>query len=198
MRFPSDVIPSLLAVPRGFFILVASVGVNWLPGSPSSHAQTVPGATWSSQTPAEAGMDMDKLNAFRDHLGGRGCVVRHGYMVYTWGDQNVHQDVASACKPVIAHFLFKAIEDGRLAGLDESVAKWEPCLNDLNPGLEFKDREIRFHHLATQTSCYGVGERPGQAFDYNDWQIALFWDTLFLNVYGAKYESVDEQVLHPL
>ncbi len=27
--------------------------------------------------------------------------------------------------------------------------------------------------------------------------MALFWDTLFLRVYGATYESVDEKVLHP-
>jgi CubicO group peptidase (beta-lactamase class C family) len=28
--------------------------------------------------------------------------------------------------------------------------------------------------------------------------MTLFWDTLFLKVYGATYENVDENVLHPL
>ena len=41
-------------------------------------------------------------------------------------------------------------------------------------------------------------EAPGKAFDYNDWQMALFFDTLFLGVYGATYETVDADVLHAL
>jgi hypothetical protein len=159
-------------------------------------AQVLPGATWEFKKPAEVGMDAAKLDAFRDYLGGRGCIVRHGYMVYTWGDQTQRQDVASALKPVIAHFLFKAVEEGKLASLDEPVLKWEPCLNHINPDLDFKDRLITFRHMATQTSCYGVQEKPGTAFDYNDWQITLFWDTLFLKIYGVTYDTVDAQVLH--
>lgn len=119
-------------------------------------------------------------------------------MVYTWGDQKVREDVASACKPVISHFLFKAVEDKRLKGLDERVVEWEPCLGELNPDLQFKDRRITFRHMATQTSCYGVGELPGEAFDYNDWQMALFWDVLFTKVYRVTPETVDEKVLRPL
>jgi len=59
--------------------------------------------------------------------------------------------------------------------------------------LAFKDRAITWRHLANQTSCYGVTEAPGTAFCYNDWQMSLFWDTLFLEVYGATYENVDER-----
>ena len=40
-------------------------------------------------------------------VGGRGCVVRHGLMAFAWGDQARRADVASACKPVFAHFLFR-------------------------------------------------------------------------------------------
>ncbi len=160
-------------------------------------AQVFPGTTWRFKTPGEVGMDVKRLDAFRDYIGGRGCVVRHGYMVYTWGDQTRRQDVASACKPVIAHFLFKAVEDGKLASLDEPVVRWEPRLNEINPDLDFKDRLMTFRHMATQTSCYGVQEKPGTAFDYNDWQMALLWDTLFLKVYGVTYDTVDAQVLHP-
>ncbi len=162
----------------------------------SATAQVFPGASWEFRTPAEVGLDAPRLDAFRDYLGGRGCIVRHGYMVYTWGDQSKRRDVASAVKPVIAHFLFKAVEEGKILSLDESAVKWEPCLKDLNPDLDFKDRLITFRHMATQTSCYGVQEKPGTAFDYNDWQMALFWDTLFLKVYGVTYDTVDAQVLH--
>jgi hypothetical protein len=50
--------------------------------------------------------------------------------------------------------------------------------------------------MANQTSCYGVKDRPGTAFNYNDYQMALLWDTLFLKVYGATYDTVDAKVLH--
>jgi hypothetical protein len=106
--------------------------------------------------------------------------------------------VASACKPWFTHFLFKAVEDGRIPSVDQTVVMWEPCLTDLNPSLGFKDREITFRHMANQISCYGVSENPGTAFDYNDWQMALFFDTLFLRVYGVTYASIDATVLHAM
>jgi len=105
--------------------------------------------------------------------------------------------VASACKPWYSHFLFVAIEAGKLASLEVKANVFEPRLNDLNAALGHKDREITFRHLANQTSCYGVKERPGTAFNYNDYQMALFWDTLFLKVYGVTYDTVDAKVLHP-
>jgi hypothetical protein len=106
--------------------------------------------------------------------------------------------VASAAKPVYAHFLFEAVEEGRLSSLDARVdAQGAPCLDTLNSALGFKDRRITFRHMANQVSCYGVSEPPGQAFDYNDYQMALFWDTLFLKVWGATYATVDANVLRP-
>jgi CubicO group peptidase (beta-lactamase class C family) len=153
---------------------------------------------WQTKTPAAVGLDAAKLKAFSEFVGGRGCVVRHGYMVFTWGDAGRRADVASAAKPVYTHFLFRAVEAKKIAGLDEPVTKWEPRLYQLNPALGFKDRQITWRHLANQTSCYQLVHRPGTAFAYNDWQMALFWDTLFLKVYGASYARVDEQILRPL
>jgi CubicO group peptidase (beta-lactamase class C family) len=164
----------------------------------SAPGQVFPAATWEFKTPAEVGMDSAKLDVFRDYVGGRGCVVRHGCMTYTWGDQALRADVASACKPWFSTFLFMAVEDGRLASVDDLVVNWEPCLNNINFSLGYKDRNITFRHMANQISCYGVRENPGAAFDYNDWQMALFWDTLFLRIYGATYSNVDATVLHPL
>ncbi len=157
-----------------------------------------PGKTWAIVQPREAGLDAGRLAAFSRYVAGRGCVVRGGRMVYSWGDCKRRGDVASAAKPVYAHFLFKAIEDGRVASLDEHVAKIEPRLAALNPALGHKDRRITWRHLANQTACYGVADSPGQAFCYNDWQMALFWDCLFGKVYGAAFANVDETVLHPL
>jgi hypothetical protein len=157
-----------------------------------------PGETWEFRTPGEAGMDQAGLEAFSSNVGGRGCVVRGGTMVYTWGDQSRRADVASACKPFYSHFLFAAIETGMLSGDSALVSDHEPRLVDLNAGLGYKDRSIEWRHLANQTSCYGVVEAPGAAYDYSDYNMALFFDTLFLNVYETTWEGVDDAVLHPL
>jgi CubicO group peptidase (beta-lactamase class C family) len=164
----------------------------------SCRHEVFPGQHWRTMTPAEAGLDAAALDRLRDYMQGRGCIVRHGCMVYTWGDAEERGDVASAAKPWYSFFLFKAIEEGRLAGVDEKVSGYVPCLESLNAGLGFKDRGQTFRHLATQTSCYGVSEAPGTAFDYNDWQMALLVDTLFLGVYGAAHTTMDDNVLHPI
>jgi hypothetical protein len=161
-------------------------------------AAVYPGKTWATREPAEVGLDRGKLDAFRDFVGGRGCVVRHGSMVYSWGDATERGDVASAAKPWYSYFLLRAIENGQIKDADEHVVALESRLFGLDAELDYKDREITWRHLANQTSCYGVSERPGTAFDYNDWQMALFIDTLFTHIYGATWESVDRDVLHPL
>ena len=144
-----------------------------------------PGREWAAKQPAEIGLSAEKLRAFSDYVGGFGCVVRHGYMIYAWGDASQRMDVASAAKPVYAHLLFKAVEDKRIADLDELVCIWEPRLKGINESLGYKDARITWRHMANQISCYGVQEEPGTAFDYNDWQMALLWDTLFAKVYGS-------------
>jgi CubicO group peptidase (beta-lactamase class C family) len=159
--------------------------------------RTFPGAGWTGRSPAEAGVQEAGLERIREYLGGRGFIARRGYRIYTWGDAAARGDVASAAKPWYAHFLFKAVEEGRLAGLDVEAVTLEPRLDALNPALGHKDRAITFRHLANQTSCYGVREKPGAAYDYNDWQMALLWDTLFLKVWGAAYETVDATILRP-
>ncbi len=157
-----------------------------------------PEATWKTKAPAEVGLSVETLKAFSEFVGGRGCVVRHGYLVYSWGDIGRRADVASAAKPFYAHFLWKAIEDGKIESVDEKALKWEPRLAMINKDLGFKDREIRWRDFANQTSCYQLVEKPGTAYAYNDWQMALFWDTLILKVYEATYDNVDKEVFHPL
>jgi CubicO group peptidase (beta-lactamase class C family) len=156
-----------------------------------------PSATWTTATPAEAGLDRAGLDRFRDVVGGRGCIVRGGRMVYAWGDAARAGDVASAAKPVYSFLLFRALEEGLIAGLDEPVLPLEPRLAGLNPQLGHKDRAITWRHLANQTSCYGVAEAPGTAYCYNDWQMALFCDLLFLKVHRSAYDRVDAEVLGP-
>lgn len=173
----------------GLALILAVVGAG---------AEVWPGATWERFTPEAAGIDPAALEAMAAFAGGRGCVVRGGKLVYTWGDAAKRGDVASAVKPWFSTFLFLAVAEGKLPGLDTPLVECEPRLADLNSGLAHKDRLITFRHAATQTSCYGVAEAPGTAFNYCDWQMALFADTLFGKVYGHDWDTVDEAVLGPL
>jgi CubicO group peptidase (beta-lactamase class C family) len=161
-------------------------------------APVYPGKEWATKKPEALGLDTKKLKELSDYAGGFGCVVRRGYMVHTWGDASKRKDVASAAKPLYAHFLFKAVEDGKISSLDERANKWESRLNQINKDLDYKDRDIKWRHFANQISCYGLAEAPGTAYAYNDWQMALFWDTLFEKVYGASHETVDTEVFHPM
>jgi CubicO group peptidase (beta-lactamase class C family) len=165
----------------------------------SSHGAPVyPGREWATKTPAEVGLSAEGLKAFSDHIGGFGCVVRHGYMVHSWGDPARRMDVASAAKPIYSYFLLKAVEDGRIPDVNQPVCEWEPRLKEINAGLGHKDSRITWRHMANQISCYGLAEEPGTAYAYNDWQMALFFDTLFTKVYGVSHATADSQVLHPL
>jgi len=142
-----------------------------------------PGDAWETRRPEDVGLSRAKLDALRDLVGGRGCVVRHGYMAYSWGDQSKSGDVASAMKPIISTLLLMAIQEGKLPGVDGPVADFEPRLKALNGG---KDGAITWRHLASQTSGYGLAESPGQAYSYNDFALALYYDTLTEKVFGTN------------
>lgn len=177
------------------FLISALLGMIESEGGQIERAY--PGKEWETRRPDEVGLDVGKLKALSNYAGGFGCVVRNGYMVYTWGDASRRKDVASAVKPVYTHFLFAAVEQGQLKSIEEPVSEFEPGLNSLNKSLGFKDRKITFRHLCNQISCYGVGEQPGQAFDYSDYNMALLFDTLFLKVYRATWKTIDADILHP-
>ncbi len=157
------------------FLLAATAGLGISQEFPADH--------WETRTPEQAGLSEEKLRQFRDLVGGRGCVVRHGYMVFSWGDQSKSSDVASAFKPLLSTLLLFAIQDGKLAGVDEPVARFEPGLKSLNGG---KDGAMTWRHLASQTSGYGWSEPPGQAYAYNDYALALYYDTLTGKVFGTN------------
>ncbi len=171
--------------------------------SMASAAQTrpkprYPSANWDTRKPRQVGLDPARLVQLSDFARGSGCVVRHGYMVYTWGDATRRKDIASAVKPFYTHFLLKALQDKKIASVDDTIVKLQPGLAKINAALDHKDRGITWRHLANQISCYGATEEPGAAYDYSDYNMALFFDTLMLKVYGTTWDKVDEQVLHPM
>jgi len=146
-----------------------------------------PAAHWESCSPERAGLSAAKLAALTNVVGGRGCVVRHGRMTFSWGDIGKSSDVASAFKPLLSTLLFMAVEEGKLRGVDERVSEFEPRLKSLNGG---KDAAITWRQLASQTSGYGLAEKPGEAWAYNDYALALYYDTLTERVFGTNGTEV--------
>jgi hypothetical protein len=73
-----------------------------------------------------------------------------------------------------------AVQQGKIKSVDAKVADFEPRLRALNQG---KDAGITWKHLASQTSGYGLSEMPGEAYAYNDYALALYYDTLVRKVH---------------
>ncbi len=159
-------------------------GARHADASPNEHW---PGLHWGTRTPAETGLIPAKLEALASHVGGRGCVVRHGWMVFSWGDSSQSGDVASAFKPVLTTLMLMAVQEGLLGSVDDRVSMVEPRLVELNQG---KDAGITWRHLASQLSGYGRLERPGAAYSYNDYAITLYYDTLMEKVYRTNSDVV--------
>ena len=174
--------------PTGFAATLAAcllLGAGWFVGA----AEGFPEAHWKLRTPAEAGLSSNHLTRLAEIVGGRGCVARHGRMVFEWGDQTKSSDVASAFKPLLSMLMLMAVEEKRIASVDERVARFEPRLNSLNDG---KDARITWRHLASQTSGYGLTEAPGAAYSYNDFALTFYFDTLMEKVFATN----GAQVLH--
>ncbi len=144
-----------------------------------------PGTHWAQRDPAAAGLDGAQLDELAGLLGGRGCVVKDGYVVKAWGDQAQRGDWASSAKPVLSTMLFFAIEEGLVKGVDQPVA-------DFGWPLKEKDRTMTFRHLGAMTSGYARPEPPGAAWSYNDYAIQLYQLTLFDKVYKADPKAVCE------
>ena len=54
-----------------------------------------------------------RLEAVAAALGGRGCIVKDGYVVHQWGDQAEKSDWLSSAKPVLSTLLMFAIQEGK-------------------------------------------------------------------------------------
>jgi CubicO group peptidase (beta-lactamase class C family) len=142
-----------------------------------------PDAAWRTCKPDQVALSPAKLNALRRLVGGRGCVVRHGWLAYHWGGPAKSADIASAAKPILTTLLILAVQEKRLRGVDDRVADFEPRLKALNGG---KDQDITWRHLASQTSGYGLTEPPGKAYAYNDYALALYYDVLTRKVFRSE------------
>lgn len=135
-----------------------------------------PGEHWQEKPPAELGLDPAKLDAVATALGGRGAVIKDGYLVKSWGSQSEISDWYSSAKPVLSTLLMFAIQEGKVGSVDTPLVEfgWE---------LKEKDRPMTFRHLGAMTSGYARPEAPGAAWSYNDYAINLYQKTLFDRVF---------------
>jgi VCBS repeat-containing protein len=157
--------------------------------------QHYPGATWETKTPAEVGLRQNALDNFAASIGGVGSVVRNGYMVYTWGDQTAKADWASAAKPVLHTLLFFAIQEKKLASVDERVGPW--VLAGTGGALRPEDEPMTFAQLMNMTSGYALIDAPGAAWAYNDVASQLK-NKLIGAVLGEPLEAQLQSRLAPL
>jgi CubicO group peptidase (beta-lactamase class C family) len=144
-----------------------------------------PGDEWACRSPAEAGVDPEKLDRAKHWLDGqitdnryRVVIVRGGYVVAEW-NQGIGRDeqlpMASATKSVFSSILGIAIEEGKIPSADAKIIDYYPEAIDVPEGegprpgrYAFeKDRAITFRQLISNTSGYmKPGEEPGQVFHY--------------------------------
>ena len=183
-------------IAAGILVLCGLAAGIWKMGFAESRP-IYPGKHWAWKAPEEAGFSMHALQDFSRRVGGTGCVVHGGEMIYAWGDVAFRGDVASACKPIYAHLVLQAVQDGRIGSLDEPIVRWVPELAGLNADWGYKDRGITFRHLLGQISGYGFRERPGEAFAYNDYATGLLMWTLFYRVCDLPPARYDEALNGP-
>jgi CubicO group peptidase (beta-lactamase class C family) len=146
-----------------------------------------PKGSWETKPPADLSLDQEPLDELAKRLGGRGCVIKNGYVVKAWGAQDQRSDWFSSAKPVLSTLLLFALKEGKITSVDQPVREfgWE---------LQPKDRDMTLRHLASMTSGYARPERPGEAWSYNDFAIQLYQKTLFDRIFKG---DPDEVANHP-
>jgi CubicO group peptidase (beta-lactamase class C family) len=152
--------------------------------------------TWPMGDAQAHGLNEGALVELASLVGGSGFVAHRGIGVYRWGFDHRPRYAASVKKSLISVMMLQAVEAGLIGGIDEAVVRFEPRLAGLNGGV---DAGITWRHLANMTSGYGMADRPGEAFAYNDYAVALWYDTLMDKVYREKGTAVlRRQLAEPL
>lgn len=164
----------LLVIGCGLFHSVASL---------NAADRVFPGAAWESKKPAELNLSDELLDEVAKSLGGAGCIVKHGYVVKSWGEQDKRTDIFSSAKPVLSTLLMFALKEGKITSFDQPVADfgWE---------LLPKDRTMTLRHLTNMVGGYARPEDPGTAWAYNDYAIQLYQKTLFDKIFQGTPEEI--------
>lgn len=135
-----------------------------------------PGKNWLFAEPEKLGLKSDVLDSLAIILDGRGCVVKNGYIVKTWGNQQEKSDWLSSVKPLFSTLLFFAIDEGLVSDVHYKISNLDWDLLD-------KDKDMELYHLANMISGYARPEKPGEAWAYNDYAIQLYQKCLFERIF---------------
>jgi hypothetical protein len=90
----------------------------WVPIASAADV-VFPGVSWQSKQPHELGLDDARLEAVAAALGSRGCAIKDGYVVKTWGSQDQIGDLFSSAKPVLSTLLMFAVQEGKVKSFDQ-------------------------------------------------------------------------------
>lgn len=145
--------------------------------------QVFPREHWEVRSPEQCNLDSDRLDAMALALGGRGCAIKNGYIVKSWGDQAQKSDLYSSSKPVLSTLLMFALQERKINSFDQPLV-------DFGWQLEAKDQTMTLRHLANMVSGYARPEAPGSAWAYNDYAIQLYQKTMFDKIFQAEPEVV--------
>ena len=91
---------------------------------PSEIKCTYPKRTWQIKKPSEVDLHSEKIDTIAQLLKGRGCIVRRGYIIKTWGSQSQKGDWMSSSKPVFSTLLFFAVQEGKLESVHTPIKRF--------------------------------------------------------------------------
>ena len=131
------------------------------------------------------------LFIFAQSLGGDGCIILDGKILYSWGSIDRSDDWASAVKPILSTLLFCALDSGLIQSPDDPIVRYGVPLTG-------KDTSITFRALGAMTSGYALNEPSGKAFAYNDYAIQLYQHTLFDHVFRNDPNTITNQLFKAL
>jgi len=151
-------------------------------------ATVYPTEEWAHTSPAEAGLDPEKLEmahqwqedraADERYRTYRTVIVREGRVVVEWYHglgRTYEARLASAAKSIFSCMLAIAVEEGRISSADAKLADYYPEAMDVPQGegpkegrhVFEKDHEVTLRQLISNTSGYmKPGEAPGTVFHY--------------------------------
>ncbi|MCS7254369.1 MAG: serine hydrolase [Armatimonadota bacterium] len=165
---------------------------------------------WDRTTPESQGMSSEGLKVVSDYAqkygGGSGCVIRHGYLVWEWGDSNWKADIKSATKGAIGTTILGLAVDLGLVSLDDIAKKHYPTIGREraeNVATGWLD-EITIRHLATMTAGFDDGRppklvyRPGNSGIYSNDTSNMLAELLTLKFGRDLAEVLRQMVMEPL
>jgi len=152
---------------------------------------------WTTATPAEENMDVAKLDTARDYSlqagvtgNEAGYIIRHGKLVYTWGNPLTKYEMKSTTKSMGGLALLLALDEGKLALSDKvstkiSVFGTDPVI-DTSAVTTGGLADITVLQLATHTSGLSKSDQgtlsllysPGTTWSYSDQGLNWLADVL--------------------